>query len=253
VRISETLSRKQLAAPERDLNISIRVGESVPPRVHLNRLPPEIVSIEPEYRDYDYFTTDDDIVIVEPDSHRIVSEVPRDPSRATEWRRETGRRQQHGGRQRWQSELQDHATRFNRQCDRNPAVDGWLQHAAGIAKHNRSAARRWLVRADRARRIRGRYSGGHAGAERLHGHPRTTAAVNALDYYGTAHVRDHVLRGLGPPGRSRLVDRQLVCSRKPPLRYVISLMPAAVGNNFQERWFYLGLSRKEVCKCSDIS
>jgi hypothetical protein len=82
VRISETLSRKQLAPPERDLNISIRVGESVPPRVHLNRLPPEIVSIEPEYRDYDYFTTDDDIVIVEPDSHRIVSEVPRDPSRA---------------------------------------------------------------------------------------------------------------------------------------------------------------------------
>jgi hypothetical protein len=205
VRISETLSRKQLAAPERDLNISIRVGESVPPRVHLNRLPPEIVSIEPEYRDYDYFTTDDDIVIVEPDSHRIVSEVPRDPSRATEWRRETGRRQQHGGRQRWQSELQDHATRFNRQCDRNPAVDGWLQHAAGIAKHNRSAARRWLVRADRARRIRGRYSGGHAGAERLHGHPRTAAAVNALDYYGR-----HMCEITSCVGSALQVDRVLL-------------------------------------------
>jgi hypothetical protein len=82
VRISETFSREQLAPPERDLNISIRVGEPAPPRVHLNRLPPGIVSIEPEYRDYEYFSTDDDIVIVEPVTHRIVSEVPRDPSRA---------------------------------------------------------------------------------------------------------------------------------------------------------------------------
>jgi hypothetical protein len=82
VRISETFSRERLAPPERDLNVSIRVGEAVPPRVHLQRLPPAIISIEPEYRDYDYFTTDDDIVIVEPGTHRIVSEVPRDPSRA---------------------------------------------------------------------------------------------------------------------------------------------------------------------------
>ncbi len=82
VRMSETFSREKLAAPERDQNISIRVGEAVPPRVHLHRIPPEIVSIEPEYRDYEYFATDEDIVIVEPSTHRIVSEVPRDPSRA---------------------------------------------------------------------------------------------------------------------------------------------------------------------------
>jgi len=82
VRISETLSRERLPPPERDLNISIRVGEAVPSGVRLHRLPPEIVSIEPEYRDYEYFSTDDDIIIVEPGSHRIVSEVPRDPSRA---------------------------------------------------------------------------------------------------------------------------------------------------------------------------
>jgi Protein of unknown function (DUF1236) len=81
VRISETLSRERIE-PERNLNISIRVGETIPPRVHLHRLPPEIVSIEPEYRDYEYFATEDDVVIVEPGTHRIVSEVPRDPSRA---------------------------------------------------------------------------------------------------------------------------------------------------------------------------
>jgi hypothetical protein len=82
VRMSETFSRERLAAPERNLNISIRVGESVPSHVSLHRLPPEIVSIEPQYRDYEYFSTDDEVVIVEPGSHRIVSQLPRDPSRA---------------------------------------------------------------------------------------------------------------------------------------------------------------------------
>ncbi|MGY4506982.1 DUF1236 domain-containing protein [Bradyrhizobium sp. USDA 3650] len=82
VRISETVSRARLAEPERNLNISIRVGETIPSRVRLHRLPPEIVAIEPEYRDYEYFATGDDVVIVEPRTHRIVSQVPRDPSRA---------------------------------------------------------------------------------------------------------------------------------------------------------------------------
>lgn len=82
VRISETVSRAHLAEPERNLNISIRVGETIPSRVRLHRLPPEIVAIEPEYREYEYFSTGDDVVIVEPRTHRIVSQVPRDPSRA---------------------------------------------------------------------------------------------------------------------------------------------------------------------------
>jgi len=82
VRISETVSRARLAQPERNLNISIRIGETIPPRVRLYRVPPEIVSIEPEYRDYEYFATDDEVVIVEPRTHRIVSQVPRDPARA---------------------------------------------------------------------------------------------------------------------------------------------------------------------------
>lgn len=82
VRISETVSRARLAQPERNLNISIRVGETIPSRVRLHRLPPEIVSIEPAYRDYEYFATEDEVIIVEPRSHRIVSQVPRDPSRA---------------------------------------------------------------------------------------------------------------------------------------------------------------------------
>jgi len=81
VRISQTLTRERLAEPERNLNISIRVGERVPDRVRFHRLPDTIVSIEPEYRGYDYFTTEEEIVIVEPRTHRIVSQIPRDASR----------------------------------------------------------------------------------------------------------------------------------------------------------------------------
>ena len=81
LQISQTLTRERLAEPERNLNISIRVGERAPDRVRFHRLPDTIVSIEPEYRGYDYFTTEEEIVIVEPRTHRIVSQIPRDASR----------------------------------------------------------------------------------------------------------------------------------------------------------------------------
>ncbi|MEH2611072.1 DUF1236 domain-containing protein [Bradyrhizobium sp. AZCC 1693] len=97
VRISQTLTRERLAPPERNLNISIRIGETVPQSVRFHRLPPEIVSIEPEYRDYEYFTTDDDIVIVEPRTKRIVSQVPRDASRIRAAGGESGTTSSSGG------------------------------------------------------------------------------------------------------------------------------------------------------------
>jgi len=90
VRISQTLTRERLAPPQRNLNIAIRIGEPVPRNVRFHRLPREIVAIEPEYRDYEYFTTDDDIVIVEPRTKRIVSQVPRDASRIRAAGGETG-------------------------------------------------------------------------------------------------------------------------------------------------------------------
>ncbi|MCA6119436.1 DUF1236 domain-containing protein [Bradyrhizobium sp. WSM 1738] len=90
VRISETMTRERLAPPERNLNISIRVGERIPERVRVRRLPDTIVSIEPAYRGYDYFTTEEEIVIVEPRTKRIVSQVPRDASRIRAAGGETG-------------------------------------------------------------------------------------------------------------------------------------------------------------------
>ncbi|KRQ88501.1 DUF1236 domain-containing protein [Bradyrhizobium valentinum] len=90
VRISETLTRERLAPPQRNLNVSIRVGERIPRHVRVQRLPAAIVSIEPEYRGYDYFTTEEEIVIVEPRTQRIVSQIPRDASRIRAAGGETG-------------------------------------------------------------------------------------------------------------------------------------------------------------------
>jgi hypothetical protein len=82
-RISETISRTHdVAPPVRDLHVSINVGTRVPEHVRLHRLPTEIVSIEPAYREYDYFTTEQDIVIVNPHTREVVTMVPRDASRA---------------------------------------------------------------------------------------------------------------------------------------------------------------------------
>ncbi len=84
LQISETISRTRddLAPPVRDLNVSIAVGQRVPSHVHLRPLPREIVTIAPEYRGYVYFTTEEDVVIVSPRTHEIVTEIPRDASRA---------------------------------------------------------------------------------------------------------------------------------------------------------------------------
>jgi chemotaxis protein histidine kinase CheA len=82
-RISETISRTHdVAPPVRDLRVSINIGTRVPERVHLHRLPTEIVSIEPAYREYDYFTTEQDIVIVNPHTRQVVTMIPRNGSSA---------------------------------------------------------------------------------------------------------------------------------------------------------------------------
>lgn len=60
--------------PVRDVNFDISVGIEVPQqRIHLHRLPSRIVEIVPAYEGYEYFVlADGRIVIVDPDSYRIV-------------------------------------------------------------------------------------------------------------------------------------------------------------------------------------
>jgi hypothetical protein len=55
---------------------SITVGEAVPQTVHLNRPPVRVIEFAPQYRGYEYVLVGDEILIVDPRTHRIVAVIP---------------------------------------------------------------------------------------------------------------------------------------------------------------------------------
>jgi hypothetical protein len=56
-----------------ELNVSIRVGATVPTSVHYYPLPSEVIEIYPEWRGYDYILVGDQIIVIEPGRHVIVA------------------------------------------------------------------------------------------------------------------------------------------------------------------------------------
>jgi hypothetical protein len=64
------------------VDFSISVGTVVPTHVHLRPLPSTIVEIVPRYRGYDFIAVRDEIVIVEPRTHKVVDVIERGPSHA---------------------------------------------------------------------------------------------------------------------------------------------------------------------------
>jgi hypothetical protein len=58
-----------------NVRFSISIGEEVPRSVHYYRLPARIVEYAPQYRDFDYILVGDDILILDPRSHRIVAVI----------------------------------------------------------------------------------------------------------------------------------------------------------------------------------
>lgn len=62
-------------APKSNVNISVSVGERLPPTVRARRLPASIISISPEFRGYDYVVVQDEIVIVEPKTRKVVTVI----------------------------------------------------------------------------------------------------------------------------------------------------------------------------------
>jgi hypothetical protein len=59
-----------------DVNFSLSVGTRVPRSVHFVTLPSEIVQIVPQYRGFDYFLVEDEIVIIDPRTLEIVAVIP---------------------------------------------------------------------------------------------------------------------------------------------------------------------------------
>ncbi|MDI4235812.1 DUF1236 domain-containing protein [Bradyrhizobium sp. Arg237L] len=56
----------------RTSNVSVNIGQRLPPSIQPHRLPADIVRIAPEYRDYDYTLVDNRVVIVDPRRREIV-------------------------------------------------------------------------------------------------------------------------------------------------------------------------------------
>lgn len=73
-RISTSI-RQANVQPVRNVNFSVSVGAVVPSSVRFYPVTPAIVEVYPEYRGYQFVVVEDDIVIVEPRSHKIVTVI----------------------------------------------------------------------------------------------------------------------------------------------------------------------------------
>lgn len=72
-RIRETVIRSSNAPRVNNVNFSISVGTVVPRTVRFAPLPPLLVEINPGWRGYEYFIINEQIVIIEPGTLRIVA------------------------------------------------------------------------------------------------------------------------------------------------------------------------------------
>jgi hypothetical protein len=69
----EVLSRHRIDRSQ--INVDIRVGATVPRTVTFYELPPQIIEVVPAWRTYRYVMVDDEIVIIDPGSYRIVAVI----------------------------------------------------------------------------------------------------------------------------------------------------------------------------------
>jgi hypothetical protein len=75
-RVSQSIERLNVR-PLNNVNFSLSVGTVVPRDVHFEPLPADVVEIVPQYHGYDFLVVRDDIVVVEPSTHKIVDVIPR--------------------------------------------------------------------------------------------------------------------------------------------------------------------------------
>jgi hypothetical protein len=74
-RIRESVLRGGNVNRVSNVNFNIRVGTVVPRSVHLVAVPPTIVEVHPAWRGFLYFVVNDEIIIVEPGTLRIVAVI----------------------------------------------------------------------------------------------------------------------------------------------------------------------------------
>jgi len=71
-----TAIRQQKIEPVTNLNFAVSVGTAVPSSVRLTPVPRDFADVLPQYRGYSFFVAQREVVIVDPQSFRIVAFVP---------------------------------------------------------------------------------------------------------------------------------------------------------------------------------
>ena len=72
-KIRETVIRSSNAPRVTNVNFSVRVGTVVPRTVRFVALPPILIDIYPQWRGYHYFIVEEEIVIIDPRTLRIIA------------------------------------------------------------------------------------------------------------------------------------------------------------------------------------
>ena len=80
-RVTQSISRLNVQ-PLTNVNFSLSLGTVIPRDVRVQTLPADVVEVVPQYRGYSFFVVRDEIVIVEPSSHKIVTVLQRGGSTA---------------------------------------------------------------------------------------------------------------------------------------------------------------------------
>jgi hypothetical protein len=75
-KIKDVVVRDRNVARADNVNFNIRVGVAVPKTVHVAVLPPEVVTIVPEYRGFSYVLVGDQLLIIDPNTLEIVAILP---------------------------------------------------------------------------------------------------------------------------------------------------------------------------------
>jgi hypothetical protein len=75
-RVKDVIVRDRNVARVNSANFSVNVGARVPRDVHVSVLPPDVVTIVPEYRGFEYVVVGDQLLIIDPNTLEIVDILP---------------------------------------------------------------------------------------------------------------------------------------------------------------------------------
>jgi len=75
-KIKDIVVRDRNVARVNNADFNVSVGVTVPRTVHVAVLPPEVVTIVPEYRGFDYVVVGDQLLIIDPNTMEIIAILP---------------------------------------------------------------------------------------------------------------------------------------------------------------------------------